>query len=175
MLFLKNSLIYKIWSILVNAFKESKLMKASIKTKDIYNSSFLSKAINWYLDKKPYYENALTTRFFVKLMGLLDKLLGFFHKLFAPLFKGSSVVKEAFNIPSLKFKEAVSMLSILILAVNLGFCLGKVLKGEHFAPLIPTATNVFAFFLFILARHDSWLKESFVYKKVLFFIKKISI
>lgn len=158
------SIVLNSFKYFISTYNESIFKKSLLKIKDISSKSVTADLFNRYINKKPYYENSLSSKFFVWLFSVINIVMVFLNKIFTPLFKNSTTVKSTTSLKKLSTRRKTSLTSILIVSISIGFSGGCIIQGIGYNIPLLLLFTVLAVFLILFSKYAYFYKESIIYK-----------
>ena len=163
-LFIKESFIYKLFDkVSIKPYNNSLLKKNLEKISNCFKQSFLYKAIEKYLDKKPYFLNSAIYRFIRKIVKVIDRIMDFLHKTIKKWLLGSNTFFELRSVKYSTKEKNLLLISILIGALNVAYtATGIILDTVNLYVSYGLLAITIVFFLF--SKNTNCFKQSFIYK-----------
>lgn len=152
--------VLRLWSLCVNAYKNSCLGKNICFLGNMAKESKTGRLINAYVNKAPFYKNSLIYRLFAGLYSVFDKLMAVINRGLVAVVKGSIFCCAAEEI----YKKGYAVCGLSVIAM--GICIGVAVSGSVISLL-----GVAVFLIIALVCKSNVLKNCFIYRFFCWLVK----
>lgn len=163
-LFIKESIIYKfILEYFINPYNDSKFKKVLKITLIYFKESNFYKKVDNYFNKKPYFLNSLSYKFFREIIKYIDGMVDSLHKFLNKLITKSTIYKEINCIKNIDIEQKFILISVLVLGLNIGYIIGGIIFN-YINLIMVILLFILSLILFLISKNLNFIKESIVFK-----------
>lgn len=134
--------------------------------------SFLGRALNRYIYKKPFYENSVTYRLIMAIAGFADRIFGWLNKAIGGCIEGSAVINNFKAMLGGRLATAFFAAGIVLMSAPIGSLFALAVKNNANNASIMICVAVFAIgaVMSFLSMFSKVVENCFIVRAVKWFI-----